>query len=483
MRSTNTKSSIQNIIDGEKRDGVSSRFFSHVSPRIDSPPIEVVQSDLMDVVQAVQAMNRATAVWAKATREERESHVQKTLAHFRQSLDSHQSELAEHLAIDIGLPVTTSRTRSLPAAQKVLDGVIENFGGLRSPSSGNAALFLGWTDPLLGFCRRVPLIFATGHAVCIKPSSRAPRTATRLAELWTDALKSAEAPLGLFALLNGRGAKNPDDSKTDETVGTALLQHPGFKTIYWIGRSDAALQAQLIALGHGKRFHFVGSGRNPAILFHGYEDQAYEPIISDLAAAIVDPHSYGPYRPSRLFVHESIYKATLEKLAAKLQTLKVGDPLKSETVVGPLPASEAQRFDTQVQLALSETGHLVTGGKRDGNLIQPTLIRDLTNCSTLQSEELAGPWATIASFKYAHEALKYANTSPLGLAAYVLHPDHEKARATAEKVEVSRVFFSASPPWPDAFVLGAPAVKQSANQSDGTTEVLAYAPWRSTLYG
>jgi acyl-CoA reductase-like NAD-dependent aldehyde dehydrogenase len=181
-------------------------------------------------------------------------------------------------------------------------------------------------------------------------------------------------------------------------------------------------------------------------------------------------------------VHESIYKDILVGFEARFRNFKIGDPLDIETDIGPLPKRETKSFTGQLQLALSETGRLVTGGQLEGGIPQPTLVRDLTNCSTLQGEELAGPWATVASFKYSHEAIKYANTSPLGLAGYVLHPDLEKANGIAEKLEVSRVFFSSQPSWPQAFTSDAPAVKHSANEPDGVEAIFNFSQWGSTHF-
>lgn len=474
---TSTYDDIQNKIDGESRTSLSGLLFPHASPCAGVPAVQAPLSELMDVVQAVQAMNRSQLLLLKLTREERDLAICQTLRLFAQNLESSAASLARTLAEDIGMPVHYGETRSVAAAVRLVRETLRCFEfemqGARFPSSGNTAVLLGWTDPLVSFCRRIPAILAAGNAVCVKPSSRAPRTVARVADLLISAMVSAKLPLGLFAVLNGKG-------QGSEAVGEALLTHPGIKTIYWIGRSDAALSARPLAYEHGKQFFFAGSGRNPALLFQGFDPNTYETILDQIASSIADPHGFGPYRPSRLFVQESIYKATLERLSLKLEALKTGDPRKSDTRVGPIPEREAARFDHQLQLALSETGHLVTGGRRNELTVTPTLVRDLTNCSTLQSEELAGPWATIASFKYQHEALKYANTSPLGLAAYVLHPDPDKAAAVAQKLETSRVFFAGRPPWPTALIQSAGATKQSANVDDGIVDVLHQGAWRST---
>lgn len=432
----------------------------------------------MDVVQAVQAMNRAQTAWMKSSRDERDLHIRNFLTAFAAGIEGARLTLAQTLAVDIGMPVRRANSRSVTAAVSTVMESIQVFensrvaGRNRYQATGNAALFMGWTDPLLSFCRRVPVVIAAGNGICVKPSSRAPRTIAVLAALAAEAMKGAGVPLGLLAVLNGDA----------NGVGEALLTHPGFKTIFWIGRSDSAEAARTIALAHGKRFHFAGSGRNPALLFNGFAADIQESYVLDLAHAVTDPHGFGPYRPSRLFVHESIYQHVITRLDKTLQAFKLGDPLDESTDIGPLPKSETANFERQLQLALSETGRLVTGGKVENGVPQPTLVRDLTNCSTLQSEELAGPWATIASFKYAHEALKYANTSPLGLASFVLHPDPEKAHGVAEKIEASRVFFSALPPWPRSFTSDARAVKHSANATDGLEEVFKFSQWGSTHF-
>lgn len=477
--------SLRNLIDGVFLASRSNEFFSHVSPREDSPAVDVPKSDLMDVVQVVQAMNRAQTNWLKSSREERDLQIRNFLTAFAAALEGARSILAQTLAVDIGMPIRRANSHSVTAAvSTVLETlqVFEHSRGIenpRFPPAGNTALLLGWTDPLLSFCRRVPVVLAAGNAICVKPSSRAPRTIAVVAAIVAQAMKQAGLPAGLFAVLNGYGA--PEGS-IEETVGHAMLTHPGFKTVFWIGRSDSAEIARETALAHGKRFHFVGSGRNPAILFGGFEKNREETFIREFAEAVVDPHCFGPYRPSRFFVHDSIYQDVITALERQFLKFKLGDPLSPETDIGPLPKREVESFRRQLQLALSETGRLVTGGQFEAGIPQATLVRDLTNCSTLQSEELAGPLATIAGFKYAHEALKYANTSPLGLASFVLHPDSGKADNVAEKLEASRVFFSALPAWPQAFTAKARAVKRSADQTDGLEEVFRFSQWSATYF-
>ena len=476
---------IQNLIDGAWRESLSEESFSHASPRLETPSAQAPSSNLIDVVQVIQAMNRAQATWIKETKEDRDLRTQKMLAGFLAKVEAHQKELAHELALDIGMPLKTGLGRALPGAIETLKETLkifeENLKSPRAPASGHAAVFLGWTDPITSFIRRVPMILASGNGVCVKPSSTAPRSVFKISNLLLQALQDSQMPAGLFAVLFGAGAA-AHAKGDEEAVGPALLRHPGLKTIYWLGRTDSALIAREIAEAHGKRFHYAGSGRNPAILFQGFEAGAHDVILSNLARAIIDPHGLGPYRPSRLFIQESVYKPSLEALASQLSAFKKGDPLSLDTDVGPLPRREIESFQKQTKLALSETGHKVVGGETSENFAEPTLIRDLTNCSTLQSEELAGPWATAASFKYQHDALKYANTSPLGLAGFVIHPDVSKATGVAEKLEASRVFFSSEVPWPRAITEPTSPVKQSGNGFDGIRAIFEFGRWQSRYF-
>lgn len=470
-------SSLTNWIDGKPAEPSDGQMFTHVPAREGSEIVQVPQSDVMDVVQSIAAMNRAQAAWGKETAIERSKRVTKALELFRSAILKNAEDLATMLAHDIGMPIRVARARSLPGSIGLVEAALAAQAELKfeAPSAGIIALLLGWTDPLTQFCRRVPLALVAGCPIVVKASSHAPLTLASVARLWIEATNEAAVPAGLFALLNGRG---------ENGVGEVLLRHPAVKTVHWIGRSEAALRAQRVvneaSIDSFKRLFFYGSGRNPAVVAAG-EGVDVKSLAATFARALTDTHALGPYRPSRFFIQDSIYKDFTDELKVALEALVVGDPLDPKTEVGPLPKREVARFDRQLAAALGETGKLVTGGVAgsENGLVRPTLVRDLTNCSTLQGEELAGPWATIASYKYQHEALKYANTSPLGLAGYAIHPDAAKAESLASKLEVSRVFFQAEPPWPAPLITRAMPVKQSANVVDGFAEFLALHRWQA----
>lgn len=455
------------------------------------------ESDVMDVVRAVQAMNAANNTIAKMEFEARKAMVLGTLVRFQEALRAahlrgHEALADEHSFLSqfvqgSGAPAKRVLEETVPTAIRLMDKIHRHVSqdleqnGAFFPASGPAAIFLGWSDPLISFVRKVPLLFATGNGVCVKPSRSSARALWAVSELWLKALEDSGTPAGVFSVLLGSGAGQ-------ETIGELLLKHPSFKNIHWIGRSESALLARPIALEAGKRFYFFGSGRNPAILFAPAQgadlssDQVLESTLMDIVGLAKDPHGWGPYRPSRLFIQESVYKKSLEILQAELEVSRLGDPRDMETDLGPIPKSSVERFQSQLKLALSETGKLVTGGDvRGDGLVRPTLVRDLTNCSTLQGEELEGVFLTAASFKYQHEAVKYANTSPLGLAGFVFHPDLEKAKALASRLEVSRLIVTGKPDRAELMALAASAVKNSASAPDGLLETYEQGRFRPSI--
>lgn len=431
----------------------------------------------MHLVQSVQAMNQAHASWTKVDQSERGSSISSVLQEFQKQILANSEALALCLYHSIGVPKARVSAEMIPTATALISELQEfvqaliDRGEAFYPSAGHCAVFLGWTDPLVSFVRRVPVLFSAGNAVCLKPSRTSAAAYDFIGKLWLNSLEVCGLPKGLFQILHGTG-------EGEDQIGELILRHPAMKTIYWIGRTDAALRARKIAFQSEKRFFYSGSGRNPALIFPHPSSEALEASVRQLADLVLDAHGLGPFRPSRFFIHESIYKQALEII-----TDQWGSAQKFGDATGELPMGECQRFDDQLKLALSETGKLVTGGQREDRRIHPTLIRDLTNCSTLQGEELSGPVMTAASFKYLHEALKYANTSPLGLSAYVIHPEVEKTAAIGLKVEASRIITRSNLPRSSYLFKAVEPVKQSQTGDDGVLAIFRSSQWRSRCFG
>lgn len=434
---------------------------------IDGNFVEPQESGALDVVKAIGAINRSYQPWLRETSTVRSQHFLRVIESFRLKVQNATDELSALLASEIGMTKDVAQAESLPTALTLLDRLLaDHRQHLERPllPVGHSALFLGWSDPLVQFCRRVPAIMSAGGGLVVKPSRRASQIVLRVGELWSQALSESQIPTGLFAVLTG-------GHEEDDSVGAILLEHPGFKTVFWIGETDTGLAAERVVVASGKRFQMSGSGRNPAIIFT-HSDSELDRIADGVVAVCLSTHTLGPWRPSRLFVQEAIYKTLIERLADRMQTAR--NP-------SVLPERETARFLEQTKQALSETGRLVVGGELSDGQPSPTLIRDLTNCSTLQSQELSGPLLTVASFKYQHEALKYANTSPLGLCGYVAHPEVEKANEVLRRIEAGVLSRGLQLSWAEALTADAIPVKDSGRGAQGLLEVASFCSWRGRI--
>lgn len=454
--------SILNLIGGEWKPSQDGLTFVQRSLGESVEEALVSDSKLLDVVQAIASINRSNLSWLKEPEEARRERWLRSFQIFVEWLDRHRSMVLEAQRADTGQSQRSAELSFL--STMICLKQVEPLLHRASLPVGTVGVILGATDPMFHICRRVWVALAAGNAVVVKPSSQTPRIARVLAEGFQHSLTAGGVPPALVAILFGRG-----QAPTGDAVGESMVRHPGINTIVFVGSTEVALRISPTVAEFGKRFHFSGSGRNPIVIFDGFD--ATE-LARKLTPLLLDFQNLGPFRPSRLFVQETSYKPLLDALA------KCFDDDREVRLMRP---RLREQFYLQLHMALSETGKLVTGSADRQIPPQPTLIRDLTNCSTLQQEELAGPWVTAASFKYQHEALKYANTSPLALAGYVLHPDQSRARRVAEKIEAARwVSWSHVSQidhkniWPALALMEAPGLKQSGHSGDGIEQV-----WRT----
>jgi aminomuconate-semialdehyde/2-hydroxymuconate-6-semialdehyde dehydrogenase len=150
-------------------------------------------------------------------------------------------------------------------------------------------------------------------------------------------------------------------------------------------------------------------------------------------------------------VQEDIYAEFCDKFAKHVETLTVGDPLDAKTFMGPLvSAQHYEKVLALLELAKKEGGKIIAGGSRpelgaelkNGYFLRPTVIQDLTNCSELHQTEIFGPVVTVNSFKYPHDAVKWANNSPYGLSASLWTKNLSLAHKIAADLRVGTVWIN-----------------------------------------
>jgi acyl-CoA reductase-like NAD-dependent aldehyde dehydrogenase len=201
-----------------------------------------------------------------------------------------------------------------------------------------------------------------------------------------------------------------------------------------------------------ERFKLLSFTGSPQVGWELKAKAGKKPVILELggnAACIVDADSdlddaierivFGAYYQSgqscisvqRVIVHESIYDDFKQRYTDKVANLIHGDPLNEDTFIGPMISeSEAIRLDNWVQDAVAAGANLLCGGKREGNMLQATLLENVPNDAAINAEEAFGPVSIISSFNDFDEALKEVNNSQFGLQAGVFTRDIYKAHGT-----------------------------------------------------
>jgi aldehyde dehydrogenase (NAD+) len=294
---------------------------------------------------------------------------------------------------------------------------------LREPL-GVVAAITPWNSPLLLTTWKAAPALAAGNTLVIKPSSTTPCSILEFAKL----VEEAGFPPGVFNVVTGPGAK----------IGNYLAQHPGVDKLSFTGGTETGRVLASIAGKHIKRITLELGGKSPNIVFEDANlDNAVLGVMAGIYAACGQTCSAG----SRLLLQRSIYDEFLEKLVARTQKIKLGDPLDWNTEVGPLAnRSQLEKVDYYVNIAKEEGAHVLLGGKQpdDESLSQglfylPTILTQVTNDMRVAREEIFGPVLSVIPFDTEEEAVRIANDNDFGLVAGVwtnnISRGHRMARA------------------------------------------------------
>ena len=443
---------IQNFIHGEFSPSQSKEKFDVINPATGEVMARAAKSDGLDVVLAVQAANKAFQDWSQTTAQERAA----VLNRIADGIEKRADQLALLESQNVGKPlklargtdierailnfrifaaeILTEKNDSVITSQKLkTDEKAQNYLNyvLRQPV-GVAGLIVPWNYPLSTLTWKLAPCLAMGNVVVCKPSELTPVTASVLAEI----LNEAGLPKGVVNIVNGFG---PD-------VGAPLAQHPGVRLISFTGSTETGGMLQKITAGQYKRLSLEMGGKNANIIFK--DANLKEALQGTLRSSFLNSGQVC-LAGSRLLIQEDIYKEFLTEFVKLAKEVKVGNPLSDDTFMGPLGSrAQLEKVEAAVEQAKKENGRILCGGSRpdlpaefkNGFFYSPTVIEDLTMCSDLWQKEIFGPVVTVQSFKYQHEAVKWANTSSYGLSASLWTENLSQAHKVAAQIQAGTVW-------------------------------------------
>ena len=271
--------------------------------------------------------------------------------------------------------------------------------------------------PLNLMAHKVAPALAVGNPVLLKPAPKTPVTALKLAEI----IHAAGWPEGALSVLPCRNDV-ADQLLTDERI--AMLSFTGSAEVGWYLKSRCGKKRVLLELG-GNGAVIVDADADLGLAAQRCARGGF--FYSGQVCASVQ----------RILVHQQAYQPFLEKLAEQVKAMPAGDPRAEETRLGPMISeAAAERVAEQVREAVAGGAHLVLGGRRQGALLEPTILTGTTPGMAVNRQEVFGPVVTVEPFTDFQQALDLLNDSPYGLQAGLFTRDVSKIFKAFNEAEV-----------------------------------------------
>jgi aldehyde dehydrogenase (NAD+) len=294
---------------------------------------------------------------------------------------------------------------------------------------GVAGLIAPWNSTAGTVCSKLASAIAAGCATVIKPSELSPIQSQVVAE----ALHGAGLPAGVFNILLGRGAD----------VGDEISTSPDVAKISFTGSTATGKFIARAGIDTMKRVSLALTGKSASVVL---DDADLATVLPLAVNAAFMNNGQACVAGTRLLVPRSRMKEALERVAAIVAGMRVGDPRDAATAIGPL-ATQAQyeRIQRFIRRGLEQGATLVAGGEgrpeglRRGWFVKPTVFGGVRNDMDIAREEIFGPVLSVIGYDDEDEAVRIANDSAYGLQAYVFSSQPERARRVASRLQAGSV--------------------------------------------
>lgn len=423
----------QAYIDGQWVDADSGDIITVTNPATGKVIATVPRMGATETAKAIAAGERAMREWSQKSAKERS----KILRKFHDLIMVHQEDLAILMTAEQGKPLNESRGEIAYAA-----GFVEWFSEeakriygdlipahkpdrrimvMKQPI-GVCAAITPWNFPTAMITRKIGPALAAGCTMIVKPASATPLSALALCVL----AEEAGIPAGVFSVVTGSASEIAAEMTSNETI-----RKISFTGSTEIGRELMAKSAQQI-----KKVSLELGGNAPFIVF---DDADLNKAVEGAIAAKFRNAGQTCVCTNRFLVQDGVYDAFIDKFRIAVEALVIGDGMEPGIDIGPMIDLPGVHKVTQhMEDALEKGATLVTGGQ-DPDLgdqyFAPTIIKDATPQMRLAREETFGPLAPIFKFSSESEAIKLANDTIFGLAAYFYTADLGRAWRVAEALE------------------------------------------------
>ena len=436
----------QNFIGGRWVEPVNGKYFENVSPVTGKPFCEVPRSDAADVERALDAAHAAKESWGRTSYAERSGILNQIADRMERNLEL----LAVAETWDNGKPVRETLAADIPLAVdhfRYFAGVIRAQEGSVAEIDdstvayhfheplGVVAQIIPWNFPILMAAWKLAPALAAGNCVVLKPAEQTPTSILVLLELVQDLL-----PAGVLNVVNGFGLE----------AGKPLATSPRIAKVAFTGETTTGRLIMQYASQNLIPVTLELGGKSPNVFFEDVlakDDDFADKALEGFAMFALNQGEVCTC-PSRALVQESVYNRFIERAVARVEKIKQGDPLDTDTMIGAQASAEQlEKILSYVEIGKQEGAKVLAGGARSrlggdlagGYYVQPTVFRG-TNRMRIFQEEIVGPVLSVTTFKDEAEALAIANDTLYGLGAGVWSRDGNTAYRMGRGIKAGRVW-------------------------------------------
>lgn len=386
-----------------------------------------------ETAQAIDAAYAAFQDWRARTAAERADFCRKIY----EALMDNQGDLARLLTIEMGKPIAEAKGEIAYAAaffrwfgeeaRRIYGDIIPSpWAGRRilvtKEPVGVVGSITPWNFPTAMIARKAAAALATGCTIICKPASQTPYSALAYGVIADE----IGLPKGVLNVITGAPAEIADE----------MCENPKLRKITFTGSTPVGKRLAANAAKYMKRISMELGGNAPFIVF---EDADLDKAVDGALASKYRNSGQTCVCTNRMLVQSSVYDAFAEKLARKVSSMKVGDGLEEGVQQGPLIDEKAVlKVEQHIEDATKKGAKVITGGKRHAKgltFFEPTVLTNVTPEMLVAKDETFGPLAPLFKFETEEEAIRMANDTEYGLAAYFYTQDLARTFRVMEALE------------------------------------------------
>ena len=437
-----TKTHYKMLIDGEWVDSSDGGSFESFNPATGEAWAVIPEATAADVNRAVEAAHRAFSEgeWAKALPTARGKYLRR----LADLLAEHSELLGRTETIDTGKMLKETRWQAKYIAEffHYYAGCADKVQGttlpidkpdmiamtLREPL-GVVAAVVPWNSQLFLTAVKVGPALAAGNTIVLKASEHASAPMLEFGRL----IEKAGFPPGVVNIVCGHG----------DPCGRVLTSHPLVQRVSFTGGPESARHVICNSANNFAQISLELGGKSPFIVF---DDADIESAVNGSIAGIFGASGQSCVAGSRLYLHDKIADAFLDKMVARTKAIRIGDPLEEDTQMGPLATQgQIDRIEKEVAFAIEEGGEVLAGGRRppghnQGLFYEPTIIACKSQKMRIVDTELFGPVLSVLRFSSEEQVIDLANDTKYGLAAGIFTKNSALSLRVAKAVRAGIVW-------------------------------------------